>query len=119
MGSKNIPHVTQYSVSKELTPDTDYAGATATDGADHVVDVRCMYNKAFLIQNTGATTISYKILASMDEGANYDVTDTSEATLTAGAQIVKTSTGNYTHMKLQVKSAGATSVTSKVVTSTN
>lgn len=136
MSSFVIDHVSHLIKTVDVVPGTTYGSDT-----DMVLDVRGMNRKDILIQNTGATGITYTIVASLDaenlhnpgqtgpiaeveaarmvNNVDYDIIHTTEASLAPSAQIRIAFTDLYTYVKVRVKSAGTTAVTIKANASTN
>lgn len=77
------------------------------------IDCKCYKTKTiFLTAET--TDLSYKIMGSIDGGANYDITAASSATLTAGNSTCVEITDYYTDLTVQ----GAWASTSATSTGT-
>jgi hypothetical protein len=118
MGNYFLDHVQQLYTTETRVPLTGYTGST-----DMVFDVRGMDRKGLLIKNAGPTGstagIEYSVLASVDGGVEYDISHLAGATLAAAGQTFIEFSNNYTHAKVRVLSAGATTVVVKHIASSN
>lgn len=113
MGSFHIDQVQHLWESAEIGPTADYSEDT-----DKVFDVRGANHKTLLVKNDGVSGIDFQVLGSIDGGAEYDI---EHATGTVGTddQEQLDFTNLYTHLKVRTKSAGAATVTVKIITSSN
>ena len=114
MGSFRIDHAQQLWTSVDIVPQAGYTAAT-----DKVFDAQGMFRKSLLIKNTGATAITCSVVGSMDGGTEYDVVHATGASVSPAGQTLVEFSNGYTHVKLQTKSAGATTVVVKYVASSN
>lgn len=97
-------------VSDPVTTVDAYGDATSV-----VLDVQGLKDKALVIKNTGTKTLSWKLLGSIDGGAEYDVTVKAEADVLSAAYEYYRFTDYYTHLKVQLKSKLAANPTTVVV----
>lgn len=83
-----------------------------------VVDIRAQACKTVLVKNSGASPLTWKILASLDNAEEFDYELKAEAPIAAGNQELYAFTVHYTHIKMMVKGVGGIA-TIKVTASGN
>lgn len=70
-----------------------------------IIDLRGYKEKNILVMNTGlANGLTWNILASIDDGKNYDVALKANANVAFSAQELYSSSVYYTHWMVQIKS---------------
>ncbi len=107
MSTRVIDPITCLAVTAAYTPTAAYAAAT-----DTVLDVRGMKEKVVMVK-AATNTVTYTILGSIDDGANYDITVKADTAVTAGNQDIYRDSVYYTHWKVRVKAAAAATATVK------
>ena len=102
MGRSKIDHVAAMSLTPAAITTTD----AAEDATDFLVDMRGMLDKAVLVKNTGANSLTYSIFGSLNDGASYDIAVKAETAVGAAAQNLYRDSDYYTHWKIRVRSTG-------------
>lgn len=74
------------------------------------IDVRSLKGKVLLIKNTGAAQMTYDILASIDDGVEFDIIHKGATTVAAAAQSLVEFENHYTNIRIEVSGVGAIAV---------
>ena len=93
---------------KDIVPLATYDATT-----DTVIQIIGLNQKAVMIKNTGGAALTYSIIASLDRGIEYDLTERADTVVNSAAQDIYRFTEYYTHIKIRLKSAGSTTATIK------
>ncbi len=91
-----------------IVPTAAYATAT-----DYIIDLRGIKEKALLVKNTGANSLTYTILGSLDAGAAYDLVIKGDTVVATVSQDLTRDSTYCTHWKIRVKAAAVTAATIK------
>ena len=87
-------------------PITPLAAYDAT--TDTVMQTMGLNQKVIQVKNTGANPLTFTIVASIDRGVEYEYEEKADTTLAAGISYTHRFTDYYTHVKVRVKAAAAT-----------
>jgi uncharacterized protein YgiM (DUF1202 family) len=109
MSTQHIdPIIAADSLKAGIVPLAAYDATT-----DYVIDLRGVKEKALLVLNTGANTVVYQVLGSLDAGAAYDLIVKADTNVLTAAQDLFRNSEYCTHWKVRVKAAAASTATIK------
>ena len=95
-------------VTGPIIPLAAYAAAT-----DTVIQTMGLNQKVIKVKNTGANDLVFTIVGSIDRGVEYEYEEKADTTLTPGTFYTHRFDVYYTHVKVRVKAAAATTATIK------
>lgn len=70
------------------------------------VDIRSYGSKVMLVKNSGTAPLTFTVLGSIDDGAEYDITELADTTVAAGGQYLYKFDSHYTDVSIQIKGVG-------------
>ena len=106
MGASTIdPFETFWSQCGPITALAGYDASTSW-----IIDIKNEANKAILVKNTGTSALTYQILASIDNGVEFDIPFKGDTVVAPAAQSLYEFSNHFTNIKIQVKGVGGIAI---------